>query len=80
MMMMANHADPLDSSCTNTKYMSCVWRNGLEGIGETKSSQFTEPNTKTLYFLYSEDGLPLNGDLINVITLITPNSQLKPGL
>lgn len=33
MMMMANHADPLDSSCTNTKYMSWVWRNGLQGGG-----------------------------------------------
>lgn len=31
MMMMANQAEPLDSSCTKTKYMSCVWRNGLEG-------------------------------------------------
>lgn len=30
MMMMANQAEPLDSSCTNTKYMSWVWRKGLE--------------------------------------------------
>lgn len=36
MMMMANHAEPLDSSCTNTKYMSWVWRNGLEGVEETQ--------------------------------------------
>lgn len=35
MIMMANHADPLDSSCTNTKYMSWVWRNGLEGVEGT---------------------------------------------
>lgn len=31
MMMMANQAEPLDKSCTKTKYISWVWRNGLEG-------------------------------------------------
>lgn len=35
MIMMANHAEPLDSSCTNTKYMSWVWRKGLEGVEGT---------------------------------------------
>lgn len=35
MMMMANQAEPLDNSCTNTKYMSWVWRNGLEGAEGT---------------------------------------------
>ena len=35
MMMMANQAEPLDSRCTNTKYMSWVWRNGLEGVEGT---------------------------------------------
>lgn len=33
MMMMANHAEPLDSNWTKTKYMSWVWRNGLGGGG-----------------------------------------------
>lgn len=59
MMMMANQAEPLDSSCTKTKYMSCVWRNGLEGGKETESSEITDPKR-----LYSEDGWCLNKDLI----------------
>lgn len=34
MTMMANQAEPLDNSWTKTKYMSCVWRNGLKGKGD----------------------------------------------
>lgn len=42
MMMMANHAEPLDSSCTNTKYMSWVWRNGLRGAEGTQWLHITK--------------------------------------
>lgn len=42
MMMMANQAEPLDSSCTNTKYMSCVWRKGLEVGGVDKGRTLEE--------------------------------------
>lgn len=44
MMMMANHAEPLDNSCTNTKYMSWVWRKGLQGVKGAQLLEITREN------------------------------------
>lgn len=45
MMIMANQAEPLDSSWTKTKYMSCVWRNGLTPRRENQTT--VSSNKKT---------------------------------
>lgn len=51
MMMMANQAEPLDSSCTKTKYMSWVWRNGLEGAEGTQRLHTAEERGKMNIFM-----------------------------
>lgn len=51
MMMMANQAEPLESSCTNTKYMSWVWRNGLVGVKKTQQLHTAEGKGHITYFM-----------------------------
>lgn len=56
-MMMANQADPLDSSCTNTKYISWVWRNGLEGMEWTQWLYCTEEKgNNTILMVFISNG------------------------
>ena len=51
MMMMANQAEPLDSSCTNTKYMSWVWRKGLGRDGGKRLLHTAEDGGEDEHFL-----------------------------
>lgn len=51
MMMMANQAEPLESSCTNTKYMSWVWRKGLGRDGGKRSLHTAEDGEKMSIFM-----------------------------
>lgn len=56
-MMMANQADPLDSSCTNTKYISWVWRNGLEEMEWTQWLYSTEEKgNNTIFMVFISNG------------------------
>lgn len=60
MMIMANQAEPLDSSCTNTKYMSWEWRNGLEGVDGTRWLH-TAAESSSFMLLFSGGNKPATG-------------------